>query len=398
MVPFTLFFLSTLCQRFGFWLSGYPFPLVLIIAPLTIGRALLRGQMKASVIRSLLFLTTAAAFATSFALGRSEWTSLQSILLFFALYIPWIFFSPTTPSEYGRYVMRVAFWVSLFSIIAAVQYFGQFIYPSELWFSWKSILPAGFLIEYNTLNETHYDSGIYKGNGFFFLEPSTLSGLIARVFLLVLLVLGDVRYVVPFVLGLIFALSGTGILFVLLFASVPLIVLLSRRASSAPILALSIFVAVSLAIIVSSFYFADYFIGRTSEFTDPRASGYARFTSTIIIFEKHLTTDLLSFLFGYGPGSFQHIASEMTDETFGSGWIKLFIEYGFFGILSFSAFFLYCVYTSTRSLYIALALLFQYLVLDGALLVPQLSFLSYAIFVMPVRSGDKRCAEHTLQA
>ena len=37
-------------------------------------------------------------------------------------------------------------------------------------------------------------------------------------------------------------------------------------------------------------------------------------------------------------------------------------------------------------MYLSLALLLQYLVLDGALLVPQLAFVTYAIFVLPVRS------------
>ena len=66
--------------------------------------------------------------------------------------------------------------------------------------------------------------------------------------------------------------------------------------------------------------------------------------------------------------------------------LKLFIEYGLLGFTTFCLFFLYCVYSSTQSIYLSLALLMQYLVLDGALLVPQLAFLTYAIFVLPVRS------------
>jgi hypothetical protein len=275
----------------------------------------------------------------------------------------------------------------VFSVLAAVQYLGQFAYRSELWFSWRGVLPETVLIEYNTLNEMSYGAGVFKGNGFFLLEPSTLSGLIARVLLLTVIALGELKYAIPFSIGLLFAFSGTGIIFTAAFTVPVIAIILLRRFPPVITVVTLTFLALGLAFLWTGTFVGDYFSGRLSEFSDPRASGYARFTSTLVIFERFLTRDIGEFLIGYGPGSYRFIAGELTEETFGSGWIKLFIEYGLIGLTTFSVFFLYCVYTSTRSLHLSIALLAQYLILDGGVLVPQLAFLSYAIFVLPVRSN-----------
>jgi hypothetical protein len=101
-----------------------------------------------------------------------------------------------------------------------------------------------------------------------------------------------------------------------------------------------------------------------------------------------LTQEFGEFLIGYGPGTFKHVTGDANEEMFGSGWIKLFVEYGLLGLTTFSIFFLYCVYSSTRSFLLSIALLTQYVILDGGVLVPQLTFLSYAIFVLPVRKSS----------
>jgi hypothetical protein len=386
-VPRTIFFLSTFCQRLGLWISGYPFPVAFLFSPFIIAYAVMRGSLQLSFVRGLLFSLMIISFATSLILGRPDMISAQSALLFAAMYAPWVLWARMPAFEYRTYVRRVAFWVGVFSVLAAVQYIGQFAYHSPLWFSWRGVVPETALIEYNTLNEMSYGSGVYKGNGFFLLEPSTLSGLIARVFLLTVIVLGELKYAVPFSIGLLFAFSGTGIIFTVAFTAPLIAILLLRRFPPVITVVTLTFVALALAFLWMGTFVGDYFSGRLAEFSDPRASGYARFTSTLVIFERFLTRDVTEFLVGYGPGSYRYIASELTEETFGSGWIKLFIEYGLFGLTTFSAFFLYCVYTSTRSLYLSIALLAQYLILDGGVLVPQLAFLSYAIFVLPVRSN-----------
>jgi hypothetical protein len=43
-----------------------------------------------------------------------------------------------------------------------------------------------------------------------------------------------------------------------------------------------------------------------------------------------------------------------------------------------------CVYSSTRSWYIAVAIWFHYVILDSPVLSPQFVFLAYSIFVFPM--------------
>ncbi len=391
-VPGALFFLSTLGQRLGLWISGFPFPIVLLLAPLVIVAGIVHNRLRFSIARGACFLALLIVVAVSFVFAQSEWASAQSALLFVAMYAPWAFFAPVSRTHYNKYVVRVAFWTSVMAVLAAVQFFGQYAIKSELWFSWRSVIPEMFLIEYNTLNEVSYGSAIYKGNGFFLLEPSVLSGIIARVFLLTVLVLQDVRFAFPLSVGLLFALSGTGVVFTLIF-TVPILLLRLARKFSAG--ATSAFVAVAFVAVATLWFgtfIGDYASGRLGEFTDPRSSGYARFTGTLNIFEQYLTNDLKNFLIGYGPGTFKQVtqAISVSEEVFGSGWIKLFIEYGLLGLSAFTVFFLYCVYSSTRSLLLSVALLFQYLILDGPVLVPQLVFVCYAIFVLPVTVGVRR--------
>ena len=389
IVPLSLFALSTFGQRLGFWLSGFPFPLVLFISPLLFGYGLFKQRLKVSIIRTFLFSLMVVSFSASFAFGRAEWLSVQSAILLLAVYAPWVLYAPTSSQEYDHFVRRVAFWAGVLGVLAAMQYAGQFLVPSELWFSWRSVISKDFLIEYNTLNELSYGAGIYKGNGLFLLEPSTLSGLVARVLLLTVVALGTLKYALPLGVGLLAALSGTGLVFTGLFTVPASFRLITKRSLAPRQLFLLTVVTIGFALLLSNTFVGQYFVDRTHEFSNPRASGYARFTSTFIVFQQYLTRDLGDFLLGYGPGSFKHLARHITDETFGSGWIKLFIEYGFMGFLTFSAFFLYCVYTSTRSAFLSIALLTQYLILDGAIAVPQLAFLTFAIFIFPVRSASR---------
>lgn len=398
VLPMVLFLASTFGQRLGVWVAGFPLPLVLFAAPLVYGWAYWRGYVRLSIVRGLLFLLMASSFTVSFALARPDWVSVPSAALMILLYATWALYSPVTTEQYKGYVHRIGVIVAIFAVLTVVQYAGQYAVRSELWFSWRSILPADILIEYNTLNEMSYGAGVYKGNGMFLLEPSTVSGLIARVFLLTLIVLGDLRFALPYAAGLLAAFSGTGLIFTGLFTVPASLRQLSAMRLTLPRLFAIVVVVAGLVFVVAGTFVGDYFLARTGEFSDPKASGHARFTSNFILFDRYLTQDATHFLIGYGPGSFKYLVADIPDETFGSGWIKLFLEYGLFGILTFSSFFLYCVYSSTRSILLTVALLVQYMVLDGALVVPQLSFLAYAIFVAPVRTSVSEVEASTQEA
>jgi hypothetical protein len=78
------------------------------------------------------------------------------------------------------------------------------------------------------------------------------------------------------------------------------------------------------------------------------------------------------------------------NDGFTPGWLKLCVDYGFFGFAIFCAFLLTCVYQTTRSPLIAGAILFQYLYLDGSLVVPQSALLTLFMAAMVVRRSTFR--------
>jgi hypothetical protein len=381
-IPAALFILSTFFQRLGIWFAGFPFPLVLISSPFLLAYGLIKQRVKLSSTRLTLFVFLAGSIVTSIILANRM--TATSALAYFLIYTQWVLYYPVSKDEYIKYLRIIAVITSAICLIGAMQYFSQFIVKSQYVFTWKGIIPSDYLIEQNTLNELSYNSGQYKSNGFFLTEPSSLSGLAARVLLLVVILLKDIRFVVPLIIGLLFSLSGTGLVFTLLFTAIPLIYLLIKKASQAlrANRKAQIPIAVIAAVTVGALFihYFDYFVGRLDEFSNPHASGYARYTFTLVIFNEHVMRSFGSFLFGYGPGSFD----PLTGSKHCTGWIKLFVELGFLGVLSFSAFFLACVYSSTRSWYIAVAIWFHYLILDSPVLSPQFVFLAYSIFVFPM--------------
>jgi len=84
----------------------------------------------------------------------------------------------------------------------------------------------------------------------------------------------------------------------------------------------------------------DIILARTSEFTDPGSSGFARFVSMFYILDEVIFSDMLSTLFGRGSGTVTEYFWRFTFETFGPTWGKLFYEYGFFGSLAYAYFYM----------------------------------------------------------
>jgi hypothetical protein len=389
-VPTSIIILSTLFQRIGIWLAGFPFPSVLVLSPILLGIGFLTRRLTLCPRRLLLFIFFAGSVVISSVWG--EYTTPTAMLLFLLVYGIWVLACPVTEEEYYRYFHRVALLVSVICVLGVVQYFAQFIVKSDLIFSWRGLVPGSFLIEHNVLNELSYGSGHYKSNGVFLMEPSSLSGLAGRELLLVVLLLKDVRYIFPLALGMAFALSGQGVVFALLFASIPLVVLLTSkiRPANDGSMARPIVLALVAAIVISGVFsiYGDYFLGRLGEYSHPTSSSYARYVTPFLVFEEHVIKSPGAFFLGYGPGSFDALVAnrEVSHET---GWIKLFVELGLLGVVSFCAFFLYCVFSCTRSWYIAVAMLFHYLLIDSPLLSPQFTFLAYAMFVLPVCSYNQ---------
>jgi hypothetical protein len=380
----SMFISAVFLQRLGVWIGGYPFPVCLAVFPIGLGWLLFQQIARISISRLVLYTPLPVTVIVSVALGVDR-ISGKSAILYILMYFFFIFQVNLSWNEYEKYYRFIFKCVSVLCVIGAIQYIAQFAVRSSLLFSWKGIVPDLFLIEYNTLNVFSYGVAQYKANGFFLMEASVLSQLAARALLLSIFLFRDIRYIPFFALGLLTAYSGTGLIFTLVFTAIPLALTFLRAGSTwLTLLIIALLCGAVVAILAADLLRLDFLLGRIDEFSNPKASGYLRFTGPVSIMWQNIRADELRFLFGYGPGSSQYILGAESRSGFAPGWVKLILEYGMLGFAVFAVFFGYCIYTSCRSWYLVIAFTFHFTVLDGNILVPQHAFTAYLLSALPV--------------
>lgn len=375
--------------------SEQPLPISLAIVPAVLLALLARGVATVSLTRITMYtvLMTSTLLGSLLAADRVG-VSFMSLGLFAGLYAMFLTPIELEESSYQRYWRLVANFSAALCVLGVIQYVSQYVIRTDFTFSWRTIVPSQFLIEYNTLNETRWGSGVYKANGFFLLEPSQLSQIAARALLVAVVMLRDPRYAIPCVAAMLVSYSGTGLVLFALFGVVPLALLVFKsRAFVAPAVVAGLFLLVGVIALWEPLNLG-LFLERSGEFSDPRSSGFARFTAGGLLFMNFSKEPLLVILFGAGPGmteTFQRGVYGVT-EVFSSGWIKMLIDYGVFGLLAFSTFFFYCVRSSTGSTLLASAFLFQFLILDGGILIAQSVFSALIMGALVVRKASAAAA------
>lgn len=380
-------------QRIGYNIGTIPVPVALVMCPLVVLGNFLFGVARISLLRLSLFTFVAVTSALSCAIADPK-ASPFSGLLYTALYGMFIFCIPVDRAEHERAYRAIVRFICVICVFGIVQYVLQYVISLDYLFSWKSVVPASFLVEYNVLNEVSAGSKIYKSNGFFLLEASVMSQLAARGALISIVLLRDLRYVPLLLVGLLVTYSGTGMILFFAFGSIPLLVLVLKEPRLRPLL---IVVPLTVPFLLFGLWEQlnlGLFLARTAEFSDPTSSGYARFTGNTFLFLIFSKAEPLHFLFGAGPGMAEYYLRQSDAESFASGWIKLITEYGVVGFVSFAAFFYACAYQATRRHLLATAFLCHWLILDGNLLVPQHLFVALSMCgflqLNPAAAKDRR--------
>lgn len=206
-------------QRFGIPLGGFSLPLILPVGLLCAAYLVLRGDLRPVRIRLVLFVAAVAAFAaTSYAAARySTEVRLTSLGVVLAIWGVWMLRAPGTPVQSrrafvstGRAFVRV---MTVLSAVGAVQLASQFVglwnYQDYL----RQIVPANLLLPgYNTSIPIEFGSPVHKAQAFVFLEPSHFSQFTAVAIIVAILLGTRLWQVALLALGLVSALSGTGIL------------------------------------------------------------------------------------------------------------------------------------------------------------------------------------------
>lgn len=302
--------------------------------------------------------------------------SITSVILLLALQVPYLFFPQNPPrnnlelpSIYQNIMLAMA-------VLGIVQFATQFVLGSEVAFLWDGIIPPSlYRDDMHNLNALAYNSPYYKSTGVFFAEPAVFCQ-----YLSVSLVVEIVyfrRIIRLAVLGgaVLLTFSGTGLLIIVFLLPMYLV----EKRQFIPLLVGGL-LAVSFPVwapAVGLGVTAD----RLSGMSDKETSSYARLILPFVMVEKYSFDTLDRTLFGYGAGSTRFYAARDEDVSSTSTWSKIVFEYGFVGLFGYLSFLLSLMRQKARSVYVKLAICFQFFFLGEYLLMPDVYPLALALVV-----------------
>ncbi|HLJ21006.1 MAG TPA: hypothetical protein VKU84_12440, partial [Stellaceae bacterium] len=244
----------------------------------------------------------------------------------------------------------------------------------------ESFLPETILTQsFNFVIPVPGAWALNKSNGFFLLEPSHFSQMMA------LAVVAEMAFFRPswrlaiLGLALLLSYSGTGLVICALF--VPL--LLVRRGHGR-LVVLSLGGAFILYLFANLIHLTSL-VDRLSEFDSEQSSAFARFLSPFYLFSDLVFPHIDTTLFGLGPGSIEPYFNAMEYTVHDPTWGKLFFEYGMVGTIPFLIFICRCLFAGARSVSLSSAVFFTYLVLGGNLVDARMEPLILALVVYQSR-------------
>ena len=290
--------------------------------------AALYGMVAAATLLSALVAANSSdTRISSFSLG-----SLMSLLVLYAGYTV----GPTARFDGRRAFGIFLFYVRLCAVLGIAQYLAQF--AGVRLFSFLVTFPAlrPVLVEplFNYWPILEYGSTTLRSNGFFLVEPSSFSQLLALAILVEVFVRRSWRYLPLYAVAYLVSYAGTGML-ALVVACVLSIVIVPRESGRIILFGLAMLVLTAVVALAFPNQFASL-AGRATEVQYAGSSGYARYMLQFDAFDA--VWGETRTLIGYGPGALDRASFYSAGS--GNPIIKLFIDYGFVGLGAFALFFI----------------------------------------------------------
>lgn len=320
---------SVFLQRFSLPAGGKGINIVGAIGLGFAAVGLLRGALRFSRVRLFLFLLLCTLVLMGMAYrqihpGRFQiGGSLQSLLQFLIL-TSFATLSFTEPVPEREFMRRVTAVLSLVAIAGIVQFVVQF--GGLRLFSFRGIVPDAILFEdgYNLQIPLGFGN-LFKANGFFMLEPSIFSQVMAFALMLEILVLKRARVLVLFAGGLLLSMSGTG--WIVLMAFVATVAFsMGRRGVIVSVVTLVVLGLLVAAVGVLAPDVTAAFSDRLDEVTRPSTSGHLRFITPFWLLNDVLIQEPAAALFGIGGGAAEKLTMPY-DYTVNTP-VKIALEYG----------------------------------------------------------------------
>lgn len=363
-------------QRFALPMMGSGFGVGFLIGLLVAAWGLLRGHFIIEPTRLVLFSVMVAAILLTLFLSDRPFSTL-SLLMFLALYAPFILIMPLQPGAYQRLLQAFQAVAASVAVCGLVQFAVQFIAGPAWMFPFDRLLPAAlFIPNFNLVIEA--GGGITKSTGLWLLEPSIFSQLMAIAILIELRCFWRPAMLVLFGVAILLAFSGTGLL--LLAVLLPAVLVARGLLHWVVIPTL---VLIGVAWLLADTFPVSFFFDRLGEFGNVRSSGSMRFLAPF-----WATADLFAhrpdlLIAGVGPGGTVGAVAHLDYVAHDASWLKLLAEYGLIGALSFAVFYGYCLFAGSPDRLLSAAFLFVVLFLGGYLLAFYLQFLILALLVWP---------------
>ncbi len=382
---------SLLLQRFGVT-SGASFLDVVAPLGLLLGGAFLLGgslvlhRRRTALFALMCFLALLSAAVRTLVRGEMGGeASLSSLAQFLALasFATLTFAVPVDELAFYRVVNR---WFAVVAAAGVAQFFLQFVRLPM--FVFAGTLPDALLIErfYNVAIPI-LNTGYFKSNGFFLVEPSLLSQTMAMALLIEILALRRPLHLCLFGAALVLSVSGTGWLMIAGFV-LTVVLSLGGRGVVIAIATVAVGALALAALAVASPDIYEFLVSRTDEFQSPGSSGHLRFVTPWWFASDALRDSPLTALFGVGAGLSEHPPRPPAYDYTVNSVVKLLVEYGVPTLLAFLALFFAGRRTRIQSALVAPALV--WLLPDGGNI--QTAFVLFPVLLLVV-VADLRQAE-----
>lgn len=377
---FSFMFLSQIAYNIG----EFPAETDLFVYGLVTAYLLATGVGHISVFSLLAFLT-AAYFATLRVRAAPDLASFSSLLLLFALYLPFHFRLKRSAelSHVQDYIQRtfvvIAATISIIAVAQLVLVNGGVSALTNINFLLPDSIKAAGIYRFGR----EAAGGLVKANGFFLREASTLS--IVTAFALLIEYFSSRRTIVLCILaaGQLCSISGSGIFIIIASLALPTSL---RRIPSFLLISFAIAAILALSSEVPAL---SLWVGRLSEFNMQGTSGYARFVAPFEMVQRAFDQGAVSTLFGSGGGSYLRtvLLLQRTYEISDPTWAKLIYEYGLVGFVFICGLFVYRVHTSALRSEVRTAIAFAWIVAANVLK-PEFVLLVWILTLVPRQTGS----------
>lgn len=386
-VGFAVLLLSILLlQRVVIPLGSYVIPVVVPIGLVVIGLLALDGALRPVPRRAILFFAAVTGLAVSAYLAArySSVVQIASLVMVVVVFAPWVFRVNEQPAgAIAGWQQTARLFVRSMVVLAVV---GVAQLGSQLVGVWGyrdyvlDVVPYRFLQpNYNTSIPITWDSPIHKAQAFVFVEPSTFSQFTALALIVGVLIRAPAWQLFVLLLGLLSALSGTGLL--LLGVGVLLLLLRAPRLIR-PVYLLVAAAGVYLAVVTPA---ASVLSDRVGELDSQTSSLSLRFVLPYQEVADGLDADERRWVTGAGPGASDRLL-ESARQTSGLAVVytipaKLLFEYGLIAAVLFLAFLVTALFRAPPVVALPGAVLVWMTFLGGYLVVPDIVWTAWLLLV-----------------